>query len=158
MQLYSLFPVIGTHHLHCHLKEFASIWSHNCRLTQEEEFQTQTIRNDQFISMIVAQTSPTWTYSPLSHFKEVFLSRMDPSLHSSRQMADSVYDIAWVSRFLTNVKVPHGGRDVMVWGRHEQQTPTAGAFYRWQFAMLWRDCVAHYNAIHPLPSPHVAAW
>ncbi len=46
-------------------------------------------------------------------------------------------------------------------GRHMLWTKNMGAFYWWNFECAeipWRDPEAHCCAIHPRPSPHVAAW
>ncbi len=51
--------------------------------------------------------------------------------------------------------VAHGGGGVMVW------TTNTSVFYWWHFKCTeipWRDPEAHCCAIHPRPSPHVAAW
>ncbi len=49
----------------------------------------------------------------------------------------------------------YGMRRRMLW------TMNTGAFYWWHFECTeipWRDPEAHCYAIHPRPSPHVAAW
>ncbi len=46
-------------------------------------------------------------------------------------------------------------------GRRMLWTTNTGAFYWWHFEFTeipWRDPEAHCCAIHPRPSPHVAAW
>ncbi len=46
-------------------------------------------------------------------------------------------------------------------GRCMLWTTSTGAFYWWHFECTeipWRDTKAHCFAIHPRPSPHVAAW
>ncbi len=46
-------------------------------------------------------------------------------------------------------------------GRHMLWTMNTGAFYWWHFKCTeipWQDPEAHCCAIHPRPSPHVAAW
>ncbi len=46
-------------------------------------------------------------------------------------------------------------------GRRMLWTTNTGAFYWWHFECTeipWRDPEAHCCAVHPRPSPHVAAW
>ncbi len=58
------------------------------------------------------------TFDGVSHFGEVFSSRMNPGFHCKGQMADSVYGVVWVSGLLLStlwIRVAHGGGGVMVW-------------------------------------------
>ncbi len=58
-------------------------------------------------------------------------------------------------------RVVHGGVGVMVWADSMLRTTNTGVFYCWHFECTeipWWDPEAHCCAIHPRPSPHVAAW
>ncbi len=97
------------------------------------------------------------------HVGEVFSSRMNPGFHCTGQMADSVYGIVWGSGLLMSTLWIE--RPWWQWGygmgRHMLWTMNTGACYWWHFECTeipWRDPEAHCCAIHPQPSPHVAAW
>ncbi len=58
-------------------------------------------------------------------------------------------------------RVAHGGGWGYDMGRRMLWTTNTGAFYWWHFECTeipWQDPEAHCCAIHPRPSPHVAAW
>ncbi len=97
------------------------------------------------------------------HFGEVFSSRMNPGFHCTGQMADSVYGVVWVSGLLMSTLWIE--RSMWRWGygmgRCMLRITNTGAFYWWYFECTkipWRDPETHCCAIHPRPSPHVAAW
>ncbi len=98
------------------------------------------------------------TFDGVWHFGEVFSSRMNPGFHCTGQMADSVYGVVWVSGSLMStlwIEWP-----MVAVGLWYGQANT-GAFYWCHFECTetpWRDSEAHCCAIHPRPSPHVAAW
>ncbi len=103
------------------------------------------------------------TFDGVLHFREVFSSRMNPGFHYTGQMADSVYGIVWVSGLLMSmlwiewpmvvVGLWYGQAYVM---DNEHRNILLMAF--WMTEIQWRDPEAHCCAIHPWPSPHVAAW
>ncbi len=102
------------------------------------------------------------TFDGIWHFGKVFSSRMNLGFHCTGQMADSVYGCVGERFADVNVvdRVAHGGSGLVVW---------AGVCYgqRTQVhfidsilnAQRYRDEIlrAHCCAIHPRPSPHVAA-
>ncbi len=101
------------------------------------------------------------TFNGVWHFGEVFSSQMNPGFHCTGQMADSVYGVVWVCWS------QRCGSSGPLWrwgycmGRRMLWTTNTGAFYWWHFECTeipWRDPEAHCCAIHPWPSPHVAAW
>ncbi len=104
------------------------------------------------------------TFDGVSHFGEVFSSRMN--LGFSLYRADGRQRV-WRrvgERFAdVNVedRVAHGGGGVMVWAGICLLTKNSGAFYWLHFECTeipWWDPEIHCCAIHPGPSPHVAGW
>ncbi len=86
------------------------------------------------------------------------LFTMNPGFHCTGQIVDSMYGVVWV-----NVvdRVGHGGGGVMVWvgvcyGQQTQVHFIDGILN----AQRYRDEILRPKscAIHPRPSPHVAAW
>ncbi len=97
------------------------------------------------------------TFDGVWHFGEVFSSRMNPGFHCTGQMADSVYDVVWVSGLLMST----------LW--IEWPMVAVGLWYGQAYVMEnehrcillmalacteipWRDPEAHCCAIHPRPS------
>ncbi len=149
----------------------ATISLHNQRIS------AQTVRNrlrEAHLLLVVLIGVLTWlqfiividlcgqmlTFDGVWYFGEVFSSQMNPGFHCTGQMADSVYGVVWVSGLLMST----------LWiewrwgygmGRHMLWTTNTGVIYWWHFECTeipWRDPEAHCCAIHPWPSPHVAAW
>ncbi len=76
------------------------------------------------------------------------------------QMADSMcgWTVCWCQRCGSSGQWWRWGFGM---GRHLLWTTNTGAFYWWHFECTeipWWDPEAHCCAIHPRPSPHVAAW
>ncbi len=177
-------PAQDLHIQHLHLQDrlrpatrtaAATIGLHNQRIS------AQTVRNrlrEAHLQLVVLIGVSIWlqfvtvtdlsgqmlTFDDVWHFGEVFSSRMNPGFHCTGQMADSMYGVMWVSGSWCQCCGSSGpwcrwgygmGRCVL-W----KKTNT-GASYWWHFECTeipWRDPEAHCCAIHPQPSPHVAAW
>ncbi len=103
------------------------------------------------------------TFDGVWHFGEMFSSRMNAGFHCTGQMAVSVYGVVWVSSLLMLtlwIEWPMWRWDYGM-GRRKLWTTNTGEFYWWHFECTeipWRGPEAHCCAIHPRPSPHVAAW
>ncbi len=103
------------------------------------------------------------TFDGVWQFREVFSSRINPDFHCTGQMADSEYGVWWVSSLLmltlwiewpmVAVGLWYGQAYVM---NNEHRCILLMAF--WMHRDTWRGSEAHCCAIHPRPSPHVAAW
>ncbi len=132
-------PIVRNHLREAHL--------HACRL-QRLKFVVVTDLSGQML-----------TFDGVWHFGEVFSSWMNPGFHCTGQMADSVYGVMWVSGLLMStlwiewpmvvVGLWYGQAYVM---DNEHRCILLMAFW------MHRDTVTHCCAIHPRPSPHVAAW
>ncbi len=103
------------------------------------------------------------TFDGVWHFGEVFSSRMNPGFHCTGQMADSVYGVVWVSGLLMSTlwiewpMVAVGlwyGQAYVMDNEHRCILLMACWMHRDTVTRSWGHCCA----IHPRPSPHVAAW
>ena len=115
-----------------------------------------------------------WMYTPAQdlHIQHVPLQdRLRPATQTAaatirlnnQRMPHSVCGILWVSLLLMSQCGSSGPwwRWGYGMGRHMLWTTNTGGFYWWHFEcteILWCDPEAHCCAIHPRPSPHVAAW
>ncbi len=90
------------------------------------------------------------TFDCIWHFGEVFSSQINPGFHCTEQMADRVYGVVWVSGLLMSTLwieyvMDNEHRCILLMDFECTEIP-------------WWDPGAHCCAIHPRPSPHVAAW
>ncbi len=103
------------------------------------------------------------TFDGVWHFGEVFSSRMNPgfTLQGRWQtacMASCGWTVCWCQRCGSSGpwwRWGYGMGRCMLW------TTDTGPLYGWHIECTeipWRDPEAHCCAIHPRPSPHVAAW
>ncbi len=138
--------------------------SHPGQLLQQSVCITKTFMHKLICMFVILIGVSTWlqfvvvtdlsgqmlTFDGVWHFGEVFSSRMNPGFHCTVQMADSMYGVVWVSGLLMST----------LW------MVVVGLWYGQAYVMdtgacteiPWRDPEAHCCAIHPRPSPHVAAW
>ncbi len=173
-------PAQDLHIQHLHLQDrlrqatrtaAATIGLHNQRVS------AQTVRNrlrEAHLLLVVLIGVSTWlqfiiitdlsgqmlTFDGVWHFGEVVSSRMNPGFHCTGQMVDGVYGVVLVSSLLmSTLWIEWPMVAVGLW--YGQAYVYTGAFYWWHFECTeipWRDPKAHCGAIHPRPSPHVAAW